>query len=48
MTVILDDNTTLAPREVIFTLAKQLADNLALVGLELQPEKSKTYITEHL
>ena len=48
VTVILDDNTTLAPREVIFTLAKQLADDLALVGLELQPAKSKTYITEHL
>jgi hypothetical protein len=33
---------------VIFTLAKQLADDLALVGLELQPAKSKTYITKHL
>ena len=30
VTVILDDNTTLAPREVIFTLAKQLAEDLAL------------------
>ena len=48
VSVILDDNTTLAPREVIFTLTKQLADDLALVGLELQPAKSKAYITEHL
>ena len=49
VTVIFDDNTTLAPREVIFTLAKQLAEDLALVlGLELQPAKSKTFITEHL
>ena len=47
VTVILDDNTT-APREVIFTLAKQLAEDLALVGLELQPAKSKAFITEHL
>jgi len=48
VTVILDDNTTLALREVIFTLAKQLAEDLALVGLELQPAKSKAFITEHL
>jgi len=34
---------------VIFTLAKQLAEDLALVGfLELQPAKSMAYITEHL
>ena len=42
--MILDDNTTLAPREVIFTLAKQLAEDIALVGLELQPAKSKAFI----
>ena len=29
VSVILDDNTTLAPTEVIFTLTKQLADDLA-------------------
>ena len=33
---------------MIFTLTKQLADDLALVGLELQSANSKAYITEHL
>ena len=33
---------------MIFTLAKQLAEDLALFGLELQPLKSKAYIAEHL
>jgi hypothetical protein len=44
--VVLDDNMTIAPREEIFTLNKQVAKDLATVGLDLQPRKSNCYINE--
>jgi hypothetical protein len=46
VTIVLDDNTTIAPKEDIFTLSKQLAEDLVTVGLKLQPHKSKRYIDE--
>ena len=46
VTVVLDDNTTIALKEDIFILSKQLAKDLVTVGLELQPHKSKCYIDE--
>jgi hypothetical protein len=44
VTIVLDDKTTIASKEDIFTLSKQLAKDLATVGLELQPHKYKCYI----
>ena len=48
VTVILDNNTTIAPKEVIFDMTRQLAEDLSLVGLELQPHKSTCYINDNL
>jgi hypothetical protein len=39
VTVVLDDNTTIAPKEDIFILGEQLAEDLTTVGLELQLQK---------
>ncbi len=44
VTIVLNDNTTITPNEDIFTLSKQLAKDLATVGLKLQPHTSKCYI----
>ncbi len=41
VTIVLDDNTTIAPKEDIFTLSKLLAKDLVTVRLKLQPYKSK-------
>jgi hypothetical protein len=48
VTVILDDNTTIAPREVLFNMTRQLAEDLSLVAVELQPHKSTCYINDNL
>jgi hypothetical protein len=42
--IVLNNNTTIATKEDIFTLSKQLAKDLATVRLKLQPHKSKCYI----
>ena len=44
MMAIMDDNYTIGNKEIIFNLMKLLKDDLAIVGLELQPNKSKCYI----
>ena len=43
---IIDDNYSLGPPEVIFQANKDFAHALKDVGLELQPAKSKCYISE--
>ena len=46
MMAIMDDNYTIGNQEVIFDSIKLLKEDLAIVGLELQPNKSKCYISE--
>jgi hypothetical protein len=47
VTIVLDNNTTIVPKVDIFTFSKQLAKDLATVGLNLKPHKSKCYIDKH-
>jgi hypothetical protein len=46
MMAIMDDNYTIGNKEIIFDSMKLLKDDLAIVGLELQPNKSKCYISD--
>ncbi len=46
VSIVLDDNTTIAPKKGIFTLIKWLFKDLATVGLNLQLHKFKCYIDE--
>ncbi len=43
---IMDDNYTIGPPSIIFESSRILKEDLAMVGLELQPSKSKCFIAE--